>query len=50
MERGHPVRLSAAARTTMQLIHAGAQERAAHAGGQDVRAPAAPDSPQYALN
>jgi hypothetical protein len=41
MERGHPVRLSAAARTTDRVDYSAEQERAAHAGGQDVRAPSA---------
>ena len=37
MERGHPVRLSAKREHRLKVITKA--ERAAHAGGQDVRAP-----------
>ncbi|MDX6497424.1 MAG: hypothetical protein QOG23_684 [Blastocatellia bacterium] len=38
-ERGHPVRLSAKREQVVRIILSLKAERAAHAGGQDVRAP-----------
>jgi hypothetical protein len=47
MERGHPVRLSAKREQPLNVVDPA--ERAAHAGGQDVRASSAGTDPVYAF-